>query len=475
MQPGDRLEWQPQPGPQTALIECPLDETFFGGARGGGKTDSSLGEWAIHADRYGKDAKGVFFRHRLPQLEAAMERAAQIYGPLKAKWNDQKKTWTFPSGATLKFRYLERLADAEEYQGHDYTRLYFEELTNWESDAPIRRVWATLRSGAGVPVRRRATGNPGGPGHHWVKARYVDPDRLGYHPIWDPVSKMWRVYIPSRLSDNVILQHQDPGYASRLYDSGSEALVKAWLDGDWDQIEGAYFPEFSADVHIVPPFTIPPHWLRFRAADWGSAKPFCVLWFAVSDGDMPAYPRGSLIVYREWYGWNGRPDEGCKLTAEEFADGVKQRDNGESITYAVMDPAAFAQQGGPSLCERMAARGVIWVHADNKRVARDGAMGGWDQLRQRLKGFDGRPGIFFFPQCAHVIRTLPTMQHDPNRPEDLDTTAEDHAVDACRYGVMSRPFVKDAPEKPAPTYPTQMTINQIMERAKRKRLELEGS
>jgi len=401
------------------------------------------GDWPIHAHRYGQGAKGIFFRREMPQLESAIERSKELYFRLGANWNEQKKTWSFPGGATLKFRPLERDSDAEKYQGHDYTRTYFEELTNYPSPKPVNKIKGTLRSGAGVPVGFRATCNPGGPGHNWVKERYIDPCPSGYEIIEDGEG-MQRVFIPAKLTDNKILTKNDPGYIGRLKQTGSEELVKAWLGGDWNIVDGAYFDCWS-DLMIINPFEIPKEWLKFRSFDWGSSKPFSVGWWSVCGDSFNGIPRGAMIRYREWYGAKSA-NVGLRLTAEQVASGIKDREQGDNIVYGVADPAIFAQDGGPSISERMGASGVYWKPADNKRVASVGRVGGWDQMRSRMIGQDGAPMIYTFKTCKDSIRTIPMLQHDPQKMEDLDTNAEDHAADEWRYGCMSRPWVSNQEE-----------------------------
>lgn len=419
---------------------------MYGGARGGGKTDGMIGKNAIKADKWGRHQKGIFFRRELPQLEAAIERTKEIYLPLGWNWAEQKKTFTAQNGATLKFRPLERDTDAEKYQGHDYTDLYFEELTNYPDPKPVNKLRGTLRSAHGVPCQFHATCNPGGPGHQWVKARYIDPAPQGYELLLDDDGNK-RVFIPAKVADNRILLNSDPEYIGRLKQSGSEQLVRAWLDGDWNVIEGAFFDCWSNDI-LVDPFEVPEDWLKFRSFDWGSAKPFSVGWWAVV-GDDGIYAgtrlkRGGLLRYREWYGASG-PNAGLKLTAEQVAHGILDRDN-ENITYSVADPSIFAEDGGPSIAERM--RPIFWKPADNKRVARQGQIGGWDQMRSRM--VEGM--IHCFPTCTDSIRTIPALQHDTNRPEDLDTSAEDHAADEWRYACMSRPWIRSGkPDKAPPT------------------------
>lgn len=451
-----RVVWAPQPGPQTALIQCPIFEAFFGGARGGGKTDGMLGEWAIHADQYREHAIGLMLRRTRVELTETFERAKVLFAPLGAQFTTVPMRCTMPGGGRLTFAYLERDADAGGYQGHNYTRVYVEEIGNFPSPAPILKLFATLRSGAGVPCRFRATGNPGGPGHQWVKARYIDPAPLGFEIITDPVSGLQRVYIPSRVGDNHFL---GPEYVQRLRAAGNPELVRAWLEGDWSVISGAFFPEWSAARHVVAPVELPADWHRYIAMDWGSAKPFCVLWIAVSDGSLPQFPRGALVVYREWYGSNGEPNVGVRMVAEDVGAGIAQRQKSDPRQHGggeisgVADPAMFTADGGPSLAERVAKGGKIYLRrADNARVARNGAMGGWDQVRARL-GREGQPPMLYvFSTCIHLIRTLPALQHDPDRAEDVDTDGEDHAPDTLRYGCMARPYVRNNDKPPEPEW-----------------------
>ena len=164
-EPKVRIAWSPRGNPaQMRLLKCQVLEIFFGGARGGGKTDGVLGEFGAHASRYGKDAIGLMVRRTRAELVETIERSREIYGPLGWKLNETEKMWRAPDGARLRFAYLERDADADMYQGHNYTRVYVEEVGNFPSPAPVLKLMATLRSGAGVPVGLRATGNPGGRG-----------------------------------------------------------------------------------------------------------------------------------------------------------------------------------------------------------------------------------------------------------------------------------------------------------------------
>ena len=438
--------FKPQPGPQHHFLTCPADIVVYGGARGGGKSFASLGEFWCHAEDWGPAAKGLMLRRSREDLKDTIDVARQMYGSA-AEWKDKEKQFRFRNGAVFHMAYLENDADAMNYQGWSLTRVYVEELTQYASSAGIFRLFATLRTTSGARCQFRATCNPGGPGHHWVKNWVIDNG--AYQPVKDPETGLVRIFIPAKISDNPSLLNNDPGYINRLRASGSAALVRAWLDGDWNIIEGAFFPEFDPDRHVITPPRIPLHWTRFRSMDWGSASPFSLGWWVVAQDDFihdkRRIPKNAIIRYREWYGSSG-PNKGLKLPADAVAKEVVRRETDgkgfrEPIAYGILDPSAFQVVSGPSIGEVFARHGVYFRRADNSRVSTPKRMGGWDQVRWRLRGDDdGDPLIFFVDHCRDAIRTLPMQQHDENRPEDLDTEGEDHVVDDIRYACMSRPF-----------------------------------
>lgn len=236
---------------------------------------------------------------------------------------------------------------------------------------------------------------------------------------------MRRQFIPARLDDNPSMATDDPGYGHKLAGLGNPALVRAMLAGDWSVVAGAFYPEWNPDRHVIKPFSIPEHWIRFRSFDWGSARPFVCLWFAVADGST-GHPKGSMICYRELYG--GENNVGLRLSAELVADRIASREAGDAaaVTYSVADPSIFAHDGGPSIGKRMASRHIYFRPGDNKRVGGLGYLAGWDALRARLVGEDDRPFIYWFDSCLNCIRTIPLMQHDEARPEDMDSSGDDH-------------------------------------------------
>jgi len=444
--------WRPQAGPQHALIECPLPEIFFGGARGGGKTDGVLGKWALKEKRYGSGFNAIMFRRTTVSSEDAIDRSKAIFGPLGGKFNESKLTWRMPHGGRVAFRYLDSISDAGEYQGRNLTDAWVEEAGQYPDPAPIDRLFGVLRSAGSVPVQLILTANPGGAGQHWIAARYglipfpTKPQIIRKTLANGSIHMM--AVIPSRITDNRILIEADPGYVDRLHMVGSSALVKAWLDGDWSAVEGAFFDTWDAKRHVMPQFSIPEHWLRFRYGDWGTAKPFSIGWWAIASEavvvDGRVIPRGAMVRYREWYGCQSdKPNTGLKMSAADVAIRIAQTEAGEIIEYGVLDDACFANTGGPTIAETMAENGVDWQPTGNKaRVSRNGVQGGWDLIRNRLNGdVDGNPMLFVMDNCRDFLRTFPVLQHDPKRPEDLDTEAEDHIADETRYACVSRPWI----------------------------------
>ena len=466
----EQTVWEPRSKPQEALVRCPAFEVFFGGARGSLKTDSMLGDWVSHSDQYGDKAFGLMIRRTREELTETFERARQIYTPLGFKFSGYVATG--PSGSRITFAYLDRDSDAERYQGWNLTRVYVEELGNFPFAAPVLKLMATLRSPAGVPCGFRATGNPGGPGHHWVKERYIAPAPQGWEVQHYDYENPWtkeivtrdRLFIPGKITDHNLLGSE---YIANLQMSGSEDLVRAWLEGDWDAIIGAYFDCWRTDKHVVKPFALPMHWVRFRAYDWGYASPGCVQWWAIASedhmiGEERVIPKGAMVCYREWY-LAKQSGEGLRTVDALVAEGIHARErndpptmktlSGEKVDYSVADPAIFSKRPsglpGPPIAEEMSKGGVHFRAADNNRIQ------GWQQLRGRLLGIDppspsmpGDPMIFWFDTCEASIRTIPALQHDDVDPEDLDTEGEDHAADCTRYACMSRPWQRKAPPKP---------------------------
>lgn len=380
----------------------------------------------------------------------------------------------FWNGSKIYLCHCQYDKDIANYLSVEMHVLLIDELTTF-TERMYRQLRARVRM-VGVPVPEKYKGlfprilcgsNPGNIGHHFVKQTFIDGHTpLEIYKAPPEEGGMIRQYIPARVNDNPALLENDPTYIDKLRGLGSKALVQAMLEGDWNVVEGAFFDCWEQAKHTTKPFKIPSTWPRFRCGDWGSAKPFAFYWMAIAEEDhkMPngnVLPRGGLIVYREWYGMKkDKPNVGLKMTSENVGKGVTERDYDEKIAYGVLDPNAFAEDGGPSHAERMFTGGKAhFRQADNKRTPRAGATGGWDMMRHRLNGElidpgnenEGVPPVYgnamlvFFETCVHAIRTIPVMQHHTVNAEDMDSDGEDHAADAVRYGCMSRPWIPAVP------------------------------
>lgn len=462
--------WAPQIGPQAdALSATWCEEMLFGGAKYGGKTDFLLGDYLQDVNKYEKHWQGILFRQSMPEFEEIVRRSHELYPQTGATWLEQKRKWVWPNGATLKFRYMESVKDFYSYNGHSYTWIGFDELGAWPTLEGYLMMIGTLRwAEADIPTKRmRASANPGGPGHNVVNQRFIEWAPGGYVPRYDPVSKMHVMFIPSRIQSNRLGLLRDPNYVSRLHAVGSAKLVKAWLEGDWNAIEGAFFDNFSSI--ITAPFKIPPHWLKSVSYDHGYARPFSVGWWATANGewdyDAPCpFRPGELIRYREWYGVASdprgqvMPNVGVRKDVKLIAEGILERCAREEIAYFTADPSIFADDRGETIYHTFKKHGVNFRRGDNKRIP------GWTQMRNRIAGEDGRPMIWVFDTCANSIRTIPVLLHDETNAEDVNTKMEDHAADEWRYECMSWPYEMPVPPKNQVIAPPPVNVRDLVER-----------
>ena len=407
----------------------PARELFFGGARGGGKSDWLIADFAKHARDYGPNAKGILLRQSVPQFHELQRKAETMYRGL-AEWKASERTWIFKNGATLRMTHLDSMADVNNYMGHQYTWIGFDELTDWPSIELYEFMGTTLRTPvADMNVYIRATGNPARPGHAWVKDYFVDrvaPTKF-YH---DPTTGFTRQFIPSRLYDNPHLLHNDD-YINQLK-SLNPILRRAFLDGDWNVFLGQAFPEWKEEEHTCEPIAIDPAWPRWAACDWGTNKPYCILYFA-------AAPDGHVYIYRESYGQklNSRMNTGTHEAAPAVARREWEFAAGTGCNVLICDPSMDAHHGhDQSLAQHFRDVGWHVKRGNNDRISGKAAVHAWLQGRAR----DGLPILQVFNTCANLIRTLPSLPYATKglrANEDVDTTAEDHAYDTLRYSATS--------------------------------------
>lgn len=464
--------FEPNRGAQTEFLSANEDEVFYGGGKGGGKT------FALIADpmRYfhNKNHNGLFIRRTMPELRDIIWHTKHIYPKAfpGAKFKVQESCWYFPSGARQEFGYAENLTDALRYQGKAYNWIGYDELPQYPDDSIYNLINTSARSiDPDLPVHIRATGNAGNVGSRWVKERFVEPSpsnkpftvEVKYFDEREKKNKTRKItrrFIPSTVWDNPYYLYDDKYVASLA--SLPETQKKQLLEGDWDVVENMAFPEFSRNgPHVIEPFDIPRDWYKFRAADWGYASPFCCLWMAVNYENQ-------IFVYREYYGKG--------ILSDDWARHVSFLEKNERVWYGIIDSSTAQRRGetSPSIYEtinktlREMGRPAFRFadQSPNSRISGKQEMHKRLALRDvGLKNEKGEPvkepSLFIFNTCTNLINQLSSLQVDPDEPEKVDTDAEDHAYDACRYGLQSRPA------NPA----TIMDMNQFREQNKPKTID----
>ena len=421
----DNVIFKPNNGPQTDFLAAPERDVLYGGAAGGGKSYAMLIDPLRFAHRAAHRA--LILRRSMPELRELIDKSRELYPKAfpGCKYKEVEKLWNFPSGAKVEFGFLERDADVYRYQGQAYSWIGFDEITHLPTEFGWNYLASRLRTtDPEITPYMRCTANPGGVGATWVKKRYIDPHPPNESFVGE--DRLSRKFIPARLDDNPYLA--EDGRYEEMLQALPPTQRKQLLEGNWDVNEGAAFTEFEQDIHVITPFEIPISWERIKGIDYGYASESACIWGAVDASD------GTLIIYRELYqkGLTG-VDLGEKITQLELNDPYS--------VQGVLDTAAWARTGttGPTVGESLIRAGHKLRRADKNRVQ------GKVQIHEYLKvQQSGRPRLQIFNTCPNLIRELQSIPLDKNNPEDVDTHAPDHAYDALRYLIMSRPRIQDS-------------------------------
>lgn len=466
------------------------------GTRGGGKTDNQVMFFRSRVGiGYGEFWRGVIFDREYKNLDDLIVKSKRWYKQFGdgARFLQSKSDykWVWPTGEELLFRQMKTEDDYWNYHGQEFPFIGWNELTkqpnsnlydammscNRSSFLPAEHTPKIILDRFGkplpeIPLVVFSTTNPYGVGHNWVKSRFIDPGPAGkvikmtsdvFNPRTqrrEPITKT-QVRIFSSYKENKYLS---PEYILELENIQDPNKREAWLMGNWDITSGGMVDDvWSSEHNIVEPFQFPTTWRMFRSFDWGSSKPFSIGWWVESDGSdyvdhmgrLRSTIKGDLFRVAEWYGWNGVPNNGLKLTAKEIAKGVIQRELKWGIYGRVKpgpaDSAIYTTEDGNCIASNMQKKviingrqykGVKWVPAKKGPGSR---KLGWELLRVGISNAQPEetgyprenPGIFIFRNCDQTIRTLPSLPRDAKDLDDVDTDSEDHIADEIRYVVLS--------------------------------------
>lgn len=444
--------------------------TFYGGAKGGGKSKGLQLIQLLRRARY-SNSTGAIFRRTYPELEGNHIRPLfQAFPQLREFYSESKKLLTLPNGSTLQFCHCNNEADVDLYQGREFHDLAVDEAGQWP-EAMFRRLLGSNRSSRpGISPRAILTGNPGGIGHGWLKRLFIE---RRFNERENPNDY---AFIQALVDDNQALMENDPTYVARLDSEPNEALRKAFRYGDWEIFAGQFFQEISKQVHFIKPFEIPPHWNRFGAYDYGFAHPATFGWLA-NDED------GNTFLYRNLSVAQKRVDEYAKM--------LNQYPDTANLYPIVAGHDCWNKRSNtinkdqgrepPTIAEEFQTHGI-----NLKRAAIDRIQGA-AQLRSYLAWKNrplNKPKLYIFDTCSITFDCIARMIHDPDRAEDVlkvdategDPMTGDDPYDMLRYALMSRPILTDKIVAPlvVGTKAWQDKQNENMWDIERERLEQES-
>ena len=415
-----RLEGVPNEK-QLLFFKARTRHIAYGGARGGGKSWAMRRKLVMLALRY-PNLNQLIMRRTLPELREnhVIPLLRELSG--FAEYKTSERVFIFPNGSRIKLGYCDNAGDIYQYQGQEYDVIGLEEATHFTEEQMQFITTCNRTSRNDFSPRMYYTCNPGNVGHGWVKRLFIDRDYKSGEREED------YTFIPAKVFDNTVLMKNNPEYI-RVLQALPEDMQRAHLYGDWDVFAGQYFKEFSREKHVTEPYEIDASYRRFCSMDWGSNDPCCVLWHAVDT-------QGKIITYRELYV--------RRMRAEQVAREILRLSEGEHIAYTAASPDMWQKRGlilageggfeGECIAQIFAHEGVHLTPADNNRVA------GWQKVRSYLAGSDETGGAQWqcFSTCKNLIQSLPALCYDTKNVEDA-ADGNDHAPEALRYGLYSRP------------------------------------
>lgn len=453
-----KVVWEPHPGSQTRFLTCPIWEVLYEGSRGPGKTDALLMDFAQFVGAgYGSNWRGILFRREYKHLDDIIAKSKRWFRQIfpGARWLSSKSDykWVFPGGEELLFRHIKDPDDYWDYHGHEYPWIGWEELTNWPTLDCYEAMKSCSRSSVrGMPRRVRATCNPWGVGHSAVKEYFISPAPA--ETVITDAKGLKRVRIHGKTSENKALLAAQPEYLTYLDSIKNENLKKAWRDGDWDVVVGGFLQGvWDRAKHVVKPFKIPDDWPRWRALDWGFAKPYSVGWYCID-------PDGVIYRYRELYGYGGSADVGTRESAAEVIKKIKEIEAAETkrgirFKRSPADSSIWDNVGTSiSVGSLFDKANIHWIKAAKGPGSR---KNGAQVVIDRLK--DGTFKVF--DTCTHWLRTVPVLMPDANDWEDVDTEQEDHCWDETRYSLTAHHRPKRL--LPASNKPKYGTLDHLIE------------
>lgn len=428
---------------QIALLDSPADINVLSGTRGGGKSRAILNSFLKHVDRYKEEWHGIYFRRRYKDLEAFKREARKVfkyYYP-EAEFNKSESIWYFPNGATYSINHGLTEEDAGDFQGHQYAHMSFDELTTFPDMKFYDAVRGSNRSSN--PMIKCVTiiaCNPYGPNHNKVKQRFIS--RAGWYEFY-VVDGLLHLNISSSFIENKYILNQDV-YLKTLLSDPNPQRRRAWVLNDWDIVSGGIIDDcYSRTLHRIKKLTqqeIKDNLEVDVILDWGSAKPYAVLFIArarqsfVSNNRI--YLRGDIFIIDEIYGSVGE-NKGTGETPRQVEDKIieKIKKEGYHVIRYLADNQIFQEHGIPSIAthfERLNFEAVKKGH--NSRIQT------LNILREKLMNakpdkFNNREktALYITENCINWLNITPTITRSERNPEDSDENAEDHLYDCTRY------------------------------------------